>query len=35
MLEESNSWESVGLIARACAAHEGKIVLSLSQCGEV
>lgn len=25
---------SVDLIARACAAHEGKIVPSLSQCGE-
>lgn len=34
MLVESNSRESVDLIARACADHEGKIVLLLSQCGE-
>lgn len=34
MLVEGNRRESVHLLARACADHEGKIVLLLSQCGE-
>lgn len=28
------SRQSVDLIGQACAAHEGRIVLSLNQCGE-
>lgn len=34
MLVESSGSKSIHLRARACAGHEGKIVLLLSQCGE-